>query len=477
ATRQGRFLEARKRMAAPGPAAPPVRLWDAAAEAAHARLGRASAAFLRFAAANPECLERASFAALGDHAAGSSWPLQPWPALVDRARAAEMERVSTGLVRLVKSLPRRVFGNDPERLRDFYGLASADLARSMIEEPNGLAGAIGRGDFLDSAAGLQCLELNLVSDLGGWQAPLWAERYTQVPVFQRFVREEGLRIACRDTVSLLFDHVVAEAQGLSEPDGEINAALVLPEGTASLGRELETWLAGRWAEALRRAGPGAGGALVLQPYSGLRERGGRLWAGERRVHAAVEVHHEGTAAQAFRCFKAGTLKLFNAPVRTILTDKRNLALLSELADRGEVLDPAERELVARHVPWTRRLAAAGISELALARREAMVLKRARAGRGAAVHVGAATPEPVWRERVARALAEGDWVVQERVETLPFVHQRGERGCGPHDVVWGLFVFGDRSGGGFLSLGPRESGVINLTRGASAGVLFEVLDDE
>ena len=477
ATRQGRFLEARRRMAAPVPAAPPVRLWDAAAEAAHARLGRASAAFLRFAAANPECLERASFAALGDHAAGSPWPLQPWPALVDRARAAEMERVSTGLVRLVKSLPRRVFGNDPERLRDFYGLASADLAHSMIEEPNGLAGAIGRGDFLDSAAGLQCLELNLVSDLGGWQAPLWAEGYTQVPVFQRFVREEGLRIACRDTVSLLFDHVVSEARELGETDGEINAALVLPEGTASLGRELETWLAGRWAEALRREAPGAGGGLVLQPYSGLRERGGRLWAGDRRVHAAVEVHHEGTAAQAFRCFKAGTLKLFNAPVRTILTDKRNLALLSELAERGEVLDPAERELVARHVPWTRRLAAPGISEQALARREELVLKRARAGRGEAVHVGAATPEPVWRERMAQALAEGDWVVQERVETVPFVHQRGERGCGPHDVVWGLFVFGDRPGGGFLSLGPREGGVINLTRGASAGVVFEVLDDE
>ncbi|HEX7186034.1 MAG TPA: amino acid adenylation domain-containing protein [Thermoanaerobaculia bacterium] len=481
ATRQGRFLEARKRMAENPPAqpSPPVPLSHPHSRppGEGAPPPKAQDSFLRFVERNPEALERASFAALAEPAAASPWPLQPWPAFVDRARVAEMERVSTGLVKLVKSLPRRVFGNDPERLRDFYDLASADLARSMVEEPNGLEGVIGRGDFLDSAAGLQCLELNLVSDLGGWQAPLWAEAYLRVPLFVRFLREEGLRAACRDTVSLLFAHVAAEARELAGADGEVNIALVLPEGGAAAARELEPWLASRYAE----------GRLALLPYSGLRERGGRLWAGERPVHAAVEIHHEGTAAHAFRCFKAGSLKLYNAPVRTLLTDKRNLALLSDLADRGEILDPAERDLVSRHLPWTRRLAPAAASwrgreawlpELALTAQRELVIKRAREGRGSAVHIGAATPEPVWRERVVRALADGDWVVQERVESLPSIHQLGERGCGPHDVVWGLFVFGDRYGGGFLSLAPREQGgVINLTRGASAGVIFEVLDDE
>ncbi|HEX5759073.1 MAG TPA: amino acid adenylation domain-containing protein, partial [Thermoanaerobaculia bacterium] len=497
AAREGRFLAARKRLAAAPPqarAVPPPPLpppGSAAPESAHARLSRASVAFLRFAEADPECLERASFAPLADHAAGSPYPLQPWPALVDSGRVAEMERVSAGLVRLVKSLPRRVFGDDPERLRDFYGLASADLARSLVAEPSGLDAAIGRGDFLEAAGGLQCLELNLVSDLGGWQAPLWAEGYARVPVFRRFLRAERLRVTCRDTVALLFAHVAAEARELGAADGEVNGALVLPEAAPPLPRELEPWLAARWTAALRGAAPGAGGRLALLPYSALRERDGRLWADGRPLHAAVEIHHDGTAAQAFRCFKAGRLKLFNAPVRTILTDKRNLALLSELADRGDLLEPGERELVTGHVPWTRRLVPAAVSwrgceawvpELVLAHREELVIKRAREGRGAAVHLGAATPEPAWREAVERALAQGDWVVQERVEPLPFLHQHGERGSAPHDVVWGLFVFGDRYGGGFLSLVPRSaradpSGeVVNLTRGASAGVIFEVQDD-
>jgi amino acid adenylation domain-containing protein len=534
ATRQGRFLEARKRMAATTPASPPpvpsppnplshtpshppgegapppkdrngeregVPPLPGGGEGVWERgpggegsggAGSPQAAFLRFAERNPEALERASFAELDRHDVGSPYPLQPWPALVDRARVAEMKRVSTGIAALIRSLPRRVFGNDPERLRDFYGLAGADLARLMVQHPDGLAATIGRGDFLDSAEGLKCLEFNMLSALGGWEAPLWAEAYLRVPVFARFLREERLRVACRDTVALLLAHAVAEARELGTADGEINVALVTPEHTASHGHHLESWLAGRYAEALRREAPGASGTLVILPYAGLRERAGALWAGERRIHAAVELHEEGTAAQALRCFRAGTLKLFNAPIRVALTDKRNLALLSELAERGDLLNPAERELAARHVPWTRRLTADSavrrgaevwLPEMVLAEREELVIKKARAGRGSAVHLGAATPEALWSERVERALAEGDWIVQERVEPLPAIHQHGERGAGPHDVVWGLFALGDRYGGGFLSLAHREArtqregGVINVMRGATVGVIFEVLNDE
>ena len=493
AVRQGRFLEARRRSPVPPPPRrpEPPSPWGAGAEALHARLSKASAAFLRFAAANPEALERASFAELEHHGVGSPYPLQPWPALVDRARVAEMESVSTGLARLIKSLPRRVFDNDPERLRAFYDLPGSDLARVMVQPPDGLDAAIGRGDFLDSAEGrLQCVEFNMLSALGGWEAPLWAEAYLRVPVLDRFLREERLRVASRDTVALLLAHAVAEARELA--DGAVNVALVTPERTAAHGHHLEAWLAGRYAEALRREAPGADGELVILPYAGLRERSGLLWAGDRRIHAAVELHEEGTAPQALRCFRAGTLKLFNAPIRAMLTDKRNLALLSELADERRVLSPDEQELVARHVPWTRRLAAAAASrrdrevwlpELALQAREELVIKKARAGRGSAVHVGASTPEALWRERVEHALSEGDWIVQERIEPLPYIHQMGERGWGPHDVVWGLFVLGDRYGGGFLSLAPREArtgiegGVINVMRGATVGVILEVLNDE
>ncbi len=449
---------------------------------AHAALSRASEAFLRYVESTPECLDRRSFAPLARAGAFNPYPLQPWPALVGRERVAEMERASVGLCRLIKSLPRRVFGDDPERLRAFYGLGSADLARAMVEEPTGLGGAIGRGDFLLTGAGLQCLEFNMVSHLGGWQSPLWAQACLEVPVLARFFAEQGLAPSCRDTVSLLFAHVLEEARRLPDVDGEVNASFAVPGdlGSATAG-ELAAYLGAAYQRAL--AGEGRG-AVSLSRQGELLERDGRLYHGGRRIHAVIQAHEEGTDVQAFRCFKAGNLNVYNAPVRAVLTDKRNLALLSEGIDGG-LFDAAERELIARHVPWTRRLAPAEalwrgrtiwLPEAVLERRPELVIKRARAGRGQGVHAGPFTPEAEWRRLVETALADGDWIVQEHVESLPFLHQHGERGSAPHEVVWGLFAFGDRYAGGFLSLRPKgESGIVNVHQGASEGVILEVAD--
>ena len=54
------------------------------------------------------------------------------------------------------------------------------------------------------------------------------------------------------------------------------------------------------------------------------------------------------------------------------------------------------------------------------------------------------------------------------------HKVAPAEAAPHDVIWGLFVFGDHYGGGFTRLIPRGvTGVINAARGALEGVLFEV----
>jgi hypothetical protein len=104
-----------------------------------------------------------------------------------------------------------------------------------------------------------------------------------------------------------------------------------------------------------------------------------------------------------------------------------------------------------------------------------LVKRARVGQGKGVHAGRFTPAEEWRRLVSEALEQGDWVIQERVEPLPILGQNGERGTAPHEAVWGLFVFGDRYAGGFLSLRPLgESGVINVHQGASEGIILEVL---
>ncbi len=116
-----------------------------------------------------------------------------------------------------------------------------------------------------------------------------------------------------------------------------------------------------------------------------------------------------------------------------------------------------------------------LEDFMLSYREKLVLKPAEGAGGKDVHVGYHTSKNRWEELLLKALHGKSWVVQERVESLPFLLQRGESGFAVHDVVWGLFVFGSRYGGITLRVLSRENsnGVINAKKGARSSVVFEV----
>lgn len=450
----------------------------------HSARPRPDPRFAEYAVSHEECLDRRSFGALGKPGGLTPFELQPWPALVDEAAVAEMERVSVGLCRLIKAIPDRVFYRDAEEIARHYDFPGTDPVRSMLSRPDGIEDAVARGDFAWTEDGLQCLEMNLASHLGGWGSTRWADRYLAVPVIRRFAVEHGIDLDCRDTVRMLFEHIVVTAQrdGRST-GGELNLAVLVPS-------ELEAGVAEEVLEMLEPAcravlsARGLTGTVGLHRAGELRERDGRVIAGGRTIHAVAEAHEGSTPTAVFRCFKEGTVQLYNGTVRQLLSDKRNLALLSELATTG-LFTADEERLIEDHLPWTRRLVpgdtvregrTVSLAEHAVEAREELVLKDARfasSGKGRGVHVGAETDDAEWRALLRRALGDGGWIVQERVRSLPMLFQHGERGCAPHEVVWGLFVFGDRYAGGFLSLRPHDGpAVVNTVLGASGGVIFE-----
>jgi hypothetical protein len=103
-----------------------------------------------------------------------------------------------------------------------------------------------------------------------------------------------------------------------------------------------------------------------------------------------------------------------------------------------------------------------------------VLKKAGGHGGSGVVLGRFAAPERWREALATALREGDWVVQETLESLPYLYQSGDYGCSIHDVIWGPFVFGNRYGGVVLRMQPAAAGgPVNLTLHATEGIVLEV----
>jgi hypothetical protein len=457
-----------------------------ATHALHASLSAANGEFLGFVERTPECLDRRQFAALDTGEGLYGHALQPWPTFVDRRRVTAMAAACAGLTALVKAIGERLFQRDPARLAAFYGigLPHATAIAAALGRPELLAGVIVRGDFLDSADGLKCTELNLGGNLGGWQTQLWAPRYLGVPVVARFLSERGVRCRSRETLRLFLRHALdtaGVAVGGGAPRGSFNLALVVAPDFP-ISPAMAAFLDAELRQVLAAFAPAVAGRVLLCREAELTERAGGLWLAEHRIDAISEQHPMTAGGAWLAGFARGAAHYFNGPLRLVLDDKRNLALLSSHLD-SPLWSADERRLIAAHLPWTRLVHAGAdrfadqevsLPDLLAARRSRLVLKRGVGYGGADVYFGAAATANRWDELVRAALGEGGWVVQERVEMLPYVYQAGVYGCAPHDVVWGIFVLGSAYGGSFLRLLPQQRGdVVNTLNGATEGIVFEV----
>jgi hypothetical protein len=450
-----------------------------------AELAASNGRFRDLARRDSECLRRSTFAELDRPNPLLRYALQPWPTFIGRRTMAAVEEVTTGVNRLIRSIPERIFRGDARRMEEYFSLDASFIA-SFLLPPNGIAGAIGRADLILTRDGFQCIEFNIASSLGGWESRIVSEMVLRTPVIHRIVRGLGVSFHQRDFVRELFAHCVQEAVASGLADDELNLGIGAREPfPPEIEQLISRFLGTAYQAVLREQEEPLRGELLLCYYPEVTADGDEMFHRGRRVHSLLEWHHHGSDPLAYRCFKAGTVHLYNGPASFVLSNKRCLALLSEEADAGR-LSPAECETVRRHIPWTRPVLSGtntyqgeivDLPGFIAGHRERLVLKKSNLGGGTDVVLGKSTGNGFWTETLRRALNEGDWVVQQRVESLPFLYQNGPENCSPHDVIWGPFVFGDRFGGVSLRVQPNAwDGVVNLHRGATVGIVLEVEEE-
>jgi hypothetical protein len=468
----------------PGPRREGLRLTPEE-RARHAALSPVQVAWLDFVAAHPEALERSAFAELDAAVELEPEKVQPWPVFLDRDARSPIVRAGCETLRLIRTVPQRIFDNDPERLAEFYGLDEpvARGAAALLAIPAAVDQVIARGDFLLGPRGFACCELNVTGNLGGWQVGLWKERFLAQRLVAAFLAAERLRALPLSPVDAMLEHAVEVAlrRGLADA-GELNLA-VLTYGPVP--PEIRELFERRYREILARRAPALAGALLVCTEREMTWAGGRAPYQGRPVQLFIDQLVELVDGPVFRAQAAGRGFAFNGLMSPILSDKRNLALLSEQADGGDLYDAEERAAIARHIPWTRLLVdgftdrggeRVYLPDLVRAERERLVIKPPDELGGKNVCLGVQLTQAEWEARVDAALAQGRWVVQELIPSEPYLFQGRGGGAAPHDLVWGAFLFGDRFGSCLLRGAPSGAGVVNVGRGASRIVLLEVEDE-
>ncbi|MCP4214678.1 MAG: circularly permuted type 2 ATP-grasp protein [bacterium] len=446
-------------------------------------LARANVDFLDFVRTNPQCLNSNNFKLL--ELSDDLFTLQPWPTFINRQTRASFVESSEELCAIIKSIPKRVFDNDPQKVSDYYG-----IPRSMTEiylkasDDDHLAHLMSRGDFILSKDGLQCIEYNVTPNLGGWQTPIWKSLYANHPLISRFWKEYDIKIHEENLLRFFLESMLEAGLGkVRENEDSFNIALVLRGHVLGTADSTGTYL-NKMLKELMKKQTHLNGSIILCDYQHMDLKGDDLQFKGKRVHTVVEFYHGVVSPSVLKAFQAGTIRLMNGPICDLLSNKLNMAIISDYDATG-VFTPQEKQIIDKYVPWTRKILTgpgsyknetiADLGAYVRANREGMVIKPSLGYGGKGVCVGKKATQAEWDELVDTALEEKTWLVQETVTSSPGLYQTGEKGSDIHDMVWGFFVFGSRYQGAWVRVMPQKNnkGVVNCHQGATVSVVFEV----
>jgi uncharacterized circularly permuted ATP-grasp superfamily protein len=368
---------------------------------------------------------------------------------------------------------------DPTLLGQFH-LRDEELRLVRLGRNAGPASTASRLDAFLLPDSLKFAEYNGESPAGAGYTETLAEIFRELPVMKEFVA--AYEIHSYPLSAKLLDSLVMSYLDWGETSKR-------PQILITDWREVPTWSE---FEILKERFERMGVPVELADPRELRFDGRRLTANGKKIDlvyrrvlmndivaraAECKVLVDAVAANAvcmanhFRC-KIPHVKAFFA----VLTEERNDGLFSF----------GERELIRKHVPWTRVVADVRTShygkpvellEFLRGERQNLVLKPSDEYGGSGVTLGWETSEAEWDAAIEKAIAptQGCWIVQERIpirrEVFPWIQANGEVEFHDMLVDFAPYLFRGKLCGFLTRL--SATGLANVTSGGGQIPAFRV----
>ena len=343
---------------------------------------------------------------------GAPMPAFLRPHFVGRADWDPLCAQGTRLLDIAARVARRVFDGDVGRLCAFLGTPAAE-ARWVALDPGEPDVVLSRLDAFLTGDGPRFIEVNSDAPAGFGYSDRMAQVYRELPVFREFARRHAVGYQASD-------------------EGLVRAVMAFrPAGAARPLVAIADWAEVKTRadqEILREAFVARGIDCVLVDPRAMAVRDGRLVTPDRPVDVVYRravlselVARESEVAAFLTAYRDRLCPFVNSLRCRLSEDKAFLAILTDEAF-GHLMSAEERALVARALPWTRKVEErrtikdgreVDLVPHIIEQRERLVLKPAHDYGGRSVYVGNETRPAEWEAAVGTALG-APWVVQERV---------------------------------------------------------------
>lgn len=326
---------------------------------------------------------------------------------------------------------------------------------------------------------LQFAEYNAESPAGLGYSEILANVFRALPIMERFSQRYTVRQL--PLMKLLLSALLASYR-------EWGGSASPPVIAIVDWREVPTWSE---FEIIQSHFQKEGVATVLADPRDLVFKAGKLTANGQRVDLVYRrvlindiVASPAECAALVDAYGSGAVCVANALTCKIPHKKSFFAVLTD-EQNSALFSPSERELIRRHVPWTRLLAdtktardgeSFGLLEYVRKHRENFVLKPNDEYGGTGVQLGWEHNEDQWDAALDRALADRSsaWVVQERIairrEIFPM---QTENGVQMRDMLvdFAPYIFRGKMAGFLTRL--SSTGLANVTSGGGQVPSFVV----
>lgn len=400
------------------------------------------------------------------------------PALLTESESMSLETDLSGLLRLLQSLPDRLFGGD---MVSFARAAGWDhpMLPDVLRMLGGPPVSLGRADLVRSPGGFKAVEINTSSSLGSFEFGELCRAFLAVPAFARFAAQESLHHV--DPLADMAQTLLASS-GYLPDDRPVIAVTRWITSTVDVNPSL-------FVDLMRDLGF----QVVVCTVDQLALRDDGLYLDDLRI----DVIHRAFLLQSVlatdgalellaplsRARDAGQVQVFAGLTADVYGAKSCLALLSDPRN-AHAFTADERRLVARILPWTRRLVdepaetEGGTEPLVahvLAHQADLLLKPSIGNAGCGVVAGWLVSREEWETAVDSAIRTNDHIVQRRVVSV------SERYIMPGEPTveadyllhWGLFITADGLSGGFVKgLPDKPQDVRFLGDGSHVGCIFQ-----
>lgn len=412
------------------------------------------------------------------------YPVTAWPILINKEMTDELKELTYTIPKLLQKIPSLYFNNDTKKIADFYFDGNEILADfgMMCHDKNVQIGC--RLDLTYTDEGFKILEVNMGSSLGGWQIhSLESVIRRNHPELSDEAKSHNYKT--RNTLEIYMEYLIEQIiKQVGKESDTLNLFIDMRDIEDSEREKNIYFFDNFYRQELKKKG--LKGNAYGADIKSLELIDGDLCLEDIVIHGVIILALDVEITPAiFRAFIMDKIYFPDHVGLRMLGDKRNLAILRELAQSGK-FSPKENELMLRNIPWTspvedKKTFFKGeeydLSELLKADKDRFVIKAARGYQGKDVFIGKFQTDKEWKEVLETALKNGFFIAQEFSDSVGFMAPNEQNEWTPHKLIWGAFGFGDFYGGVWVRMSEVKTdvGVINSATGAVEAIVFEILN--